>query len=73
MSEVAVLEPTGMPCKKCGSEKRPDTTCSWCGGYGMVTGYGGDPTECSHCGCSGIQWPPVCPDCCGFRSMKGWK
>lgn len=63
---------TPTPCKKCGSTKRPETACSRCGGYGMVTNYGGDPDDCPECGCSGRVWHPYCPDCSGFRSMKGW-
>jgi ribosomal protein L32 len=59
------------PCKKCGSTKDADTQCSHCGGHGMVTGAGGDPTECWHCGYSGIQHPPICPDCCAYRAEMG--
>ena len=62
----------GIPCKHCGSEKCPDTSCSHCGGHGLVHGYEGDPRDCPSCGGSGIQWPAVCPDCSKWRSMEGW-
>ena len=42
------------------------TSCPWCSGYGLVTGYGGDPTGCSHCGESGHTWPPQCEKCGRF-------
>ena len=61
------------PCRSCGNGERPDTVCSYCGGYGMITNYGGDPDDCPACGCSGMQWPPVCPNCGKFRSMRGWE
>lgn len=57
----------GMECKSCGDDREPHTTCSWCGGYGMVTSYSGDPAGCSHCGESGMQWPPTCKTCGKFR------
>lgn len=62
----------GSPCKLCGNTERPDTECSRCGGYGMVTGGLGDPEACPNCGCSGLQWPAVCPGCSKWRSMEGW-
>jgi hypothetical protein len=71
--KALIEQAVGSPCCNCGSVKRPCTTCSWCGGHGMVTGYGGDPTECRPCGYSGAQWPPTCPDCSKFRSMEGWR
>ena len=55
------------PCKKCGSTKDADIQCSRCGGYGLVETMEG-PDDCPYCGCSGVQYPPVCPDCCGYRA-----
>ena len=62
----------GTSCKHCGNTSRPDTECSRCGGYGLVTGMDGSPDDCPDCGCSGAQWPPICPGCGKYRSMKGW-
>lgn len=59
-------------CKSCGNAELPITTCSNCSGYGMRHGSCGEPEECSACGCSGVQWPPVCPGCSKYRSMKGF-
>lgn len=42
------------------------TTCSRCGGAGLVHGYMGDPKDCPRCGCSGIEWPPRCNRCGQF-------
>jgi hypothetical protein len=64
MSAVAVWK----PCKKCGSTKDADTQCSNCGGYGLVDTMGG-PDDCPYCGCSGVQYPPICPDCCAYRAL----
>lgn len=61
---------SGTSCKSCGDTRRPDTECSWCGGFGMV-GYD-EPHDCWHCGYSGVQWPPICHGCGKYRSMKGW-
>jgi hypothetical protein len=62
---------TGTPCRSCGDANRPDVQCSWCGGFGIRTTMSG-PDDCSHCGASGVQWPPLCNGCGKYRSMKGW-
>lgn len=64
------MSATIIACRKCGSEKPPDWTCSHCGGYGMRTGYDGDPVECHACGYSGTVYPPRCPDCSAFRAAS---
>jgi len=56
------------PCKRCGSTKDADIECSRCGGNGLVTGVWGEPETCPSCGCSGIQYPPICPDCAAYRA-----
>ena len=53
-------------CAKCGSTEPADWQCSRCGGHGLVETMGG-PDDCPDCGCSGIAYPPRCPNCSAFR------
>ena len=57
-------------CRRCGDTRPPETRCWYCGGYGLVHGQEGDPQDCPKCGCSGIQWPPRCLTCGGFRKAN---
>lgn len=62
---------TARHCRSCGNNERPDAVCSYCGGSGLTMTMGG-VDNCDACGCSGVQYPPVCPGCGKYRSMDGW-